>query len=166
MSLMKILPVLLTALTFMRAEAPNASTLVLRPSAFRRYVDAFNRNDVETTVNHVDNKAAWAWLEQNIPFFESSDKDLEEIYNSGGGHSGSTLRRHPKASSSPSSFRMSHGPANTIQSVALRRIISMKGAGCAIGNILRITRTSGSAGAGNRAGTVFGPRTRFVRGRW
>ena len=80
MSLMKILPVLLTALTFMRAEAPNASTLVLRPSAFRHYVDAFNRNDVETTVNHVDNKAAWAWLEQNIPFFESSDKDLEEIY--------------------------------------------------------------------------------------
>jgi hypothetical protein len=80
MSLPRTLLALVAVVSLLRAEAPKQSTLVLKPSAFRHYVEAFNRNDVERKVNYVGNKAAWGWLEQNIPFFESSDKGLEEIY--------------------------------------------------------------------------------------
>lgn len=62
------------------AELPQESFVVLKPAAFRHYVEEFNRDDVERNVNYIDNKAAWAWLEKNIPFFESSDKELEKIY--------------------------------------------------------------------------------------
>lgn len=34
-------------------------------------------NDAERKTNCIDNNAARAWLEQNIPFFKSSDKELE-----------------------------------------------------------------------------------------
>jgi len=80
MSWSKALLAFAAVLPWVQAEAPQQSLLVLKPAAFRHYVDAFNRNDAERKVNYVDNKAAWAWLEKNIPFFESSDKGLEEIY--------------------------------------------------------------------------------------
>jgi len=60
--------------------AAERATQVLNPEAFRPYVEAFNRNDVERKINYVDNESSWGWLRQNIPFFESSDKTLEEIY--------------------------------------------------------------------------------------
>lgn len=53
---------------------------VLKQETFRHYVEAFNRNDVERTVTFIDDKSAWEWMRENIPFFESSDKDFEEIY--------------------------------------------------------------------------------------
>jgi hypothetical protein len=60
--------------------ARSAPPRVLNPGSFRHYVDAFNRNDVERTVNYIDDKSAWEWLQQNVPFFEASDKTLEETY--------------------------------------------------------------------------------------
>jgi len=56
-------------------------------SAFRSYIDRFNRQD--TAELHVDvvpgtrmirNADAWEFLEQNIPFFECPDKEIEEVY--------------------------------------------------------------------------------------
>ncbi len=61
------------------ASAPRA-TSVLNPESFRHYVEEFNANDAERKVNLVDNQSAWPWLQENIPFFECSDKDLEEMY--------------------------------------------------------------------------------------
>jgi hypothetical protein len=61
-------------------SGPQRGTTVLRPGDFRHYVETFNINDVDETVNYIDNRGAWEWLEQNIPFFESSDKALEEMY--------------------------------------------------------------------------------------
>jgi hypothetical protein len=54
--------------------------MVLSPSAYQHYVEAFNRHDPERVVNHVDNQRAWEWLEENIPWFECPDKELEEVY--------------------------------------------------------------------------------------
>jgi hypothetical protein len=61
------------------ARAQKA-TLVLEPDAFQHYVDTFNQNDVERTVNYVDDCHSGEWLKEDIPFFESSDKSLEEMY--------------------------------------------------------------------------------------
>ena len=52
----------------------------LNPESFRHYIQTFNRNDVERVVNYIDNRSSWDWLKDNIPLFESSDEDLEEIY--------------------------------------------------------------------------------------
>ena len=59
------------------AERP---TLVLDPGAFRHYVEAFNENDIAGKTDYIDNRSSWEWLQQNIPFFECGDKDLEEMY--------------------------------------------------------------------------------------
>jgi len=53
---------------------------VLRPDAFRHYVEAFNRTDRETVVNHIPNAAAWDWMAENVPLLDCPDKDIEEIY--------------------------------------------------------------------------------------
>jgi predicted GH43/DUF377 family glycosyl hydrolase len=55
-------------------------TVVLKPEAFKHYVDAFNRNDDEQMVSQVPNAASWEWMKANVPFFESSDKSIEETY--------------------------------------------------------------------------------------
>jgi len=47
---------------------------VLNPESFRHYIQAFNRNDAERTVNYIDDKSSWEWLRNNIPFFEASGK--------------------------------------------------------------------------------------------
>jgi predicted GH43/DUF377 family glycosyl hydrolase len=60
--------------------AARPATHLLKPETFRRYVDAFQSDDSERSVNFIDNASAWKWLQGNIPFFESSDKGLEEIY--------------------------------------------------------------------------------------
>lgn len=57
------------------ADAPS-----LDRSAFRHYVESFNANDKERPGATIPNAEAWKWLEQNIPFFECSDKSLEEMY--------------------------------------------------------------------------------------
>jgi hypothetical protein len=61
-------------------HAVNTAALVLKHNDFRHYVEAFNQNDTERKTNYISNQSAWGWLDQNIPFFECSDKELEEIY--------------------------------------------------------------------------------------
>ena len=61
-------------------RADQARAVVLRPEAFRHYVQNFNQLDRETVVDHIPNSAAWDWMTRNVPMFECSDKDLEEIY--------------------------------------------------------------------------------------
>ena len=58
----------------------RAGTALLRPESFRHYVEQFNQSDRETVTNEIPNARAWDWMAGNIPFFECSDKDLEEIY--------------------------------------------------------------------------------------
>lgn len=53
---------------------------LLDRSAFKHYIETFNKNDDQTIVNHIDNNSVWLWLTENIPFFECPDKSLEETY--------------------------------------------------------------------------------------
>jgi hypothetical protein len=53
---------------------------VLHRAQFQHYVDAFNQNDQELPGGTIPNKRAWEWLQQNVPFFECSNKQIEELY--------------------------------------------------------------------------------------
>lgn len=59
---------------------PDYRGSLLQSSAFRHYVDSFNRNDRETVVNNISNTESWDWMVSNVPFFECPDKEMEEIY--------------------------------------------------------------------------------------
>lgn len=53
---------------------------ILKPAAFIHHIEHFNTMEPETIVNHIPNSNSWAWLQQNIPFFECPDRDVEKIY--------------------------------------------------------------------------------------
>jgi len=73
---------------------------ILPKSDFKHYIEKFN---VQDTLNlHVDvvpgtkmirNEDTWAFLEENIPFFECPDKEIEEVYY----YRWWTFRKHIKA---------------------------------------------------------------------
>jgi len=68
----------LPLIMFASGAAKPQGTLVA--DSFRHYTEQFNRNDVDGVTNYVANSSAWAWLRENIPLFECSDKALEEMY--------------------------------------------------------------------------------------
>jgi len=58
---------------------PASSKAILKPEAFKHYVDRFNALDEELYSQHVPNEAAWDFLRENVPLFECPDEDLEEV---------------------------------------------------------------------------------------
>jgi DUF1680 family protein len=58
----------------------DSATFVLDAQAFQHHVDFFNAMEPENIVNYVPNRAAWAWMKDNVPFFECPDKSFEQIY--------------------------------------------------------------------------------------
>ena len=54
--------------------------MILDSSNLKKYIDYFNDQDEEFVKQHIDNKAAFLWLVDNIPFFECPDKEIEKIY--------------------------------------------------------------------------------------
>jgi hypothetical protein len=61
----------------------NSSTSVLHPTDYRHYVDKFRNEEQEATgkiYNGESNEDAWAWMQQEIPWFDSSNKQFEEMY--------------------------------------------------------------------------------------
>ncbi|MBN1765275.1 MAG: hypothetical protein JW860_08470 [Sedimentisphaerales bacterium] len=61
-------------------QAIGSEPSVLKPEAFRHYVDDFNTMEKENIVNEISNAESWAWMKDNIPFFECPDKAIEQIY--------------------------------------------------------------------------------------
>jgi hypothetical protein len=53
---------------------------VLDAATFRHHVEFFNTMEPENIVNHISNAQSWAWMKENIPFFECPDKSFEQIY--------------------------------------------------------------------------------------
>lgn len=53
---------------------------VLKAETFKHYVDRFNTMEDEPIVQAIPNSDSWAWMEKNIPLFESPDKTFEEIF--------------------------------------------------------------------------------------
>ena len=46
----------------------------------KKYVDEFNKNDVELYKNLIPNSMAFEWLKDRVPLFECPDKELEKTY--------------------------------------------------------------------------------------
>jgi DUF1680 family protein len=63
-----------------RGEESPVSMFVLDAEAFKHHVDFFNGMEPETIVNHVPDQQSWAWIKDNVPFFECPDKSFEQVY--------------------------------------------------------------------------------------
>jgi hypothetical protein len=62
------------------ARAESADFAVLQPKPFADYIERFNATDAEIVTNHISNRESWAWLRDNIPFFECPDREVEQTY--------------------------------------------------------------------------------------
>jgi hypothetical protein len=62
------------------AAVSAAKPVILNPLSYQTTIEAFNRGDAELTTNAVPNARAWDWIKENIPWFDCSDKELQEIY--------------------------------------------------------------------------------------
>ena len=53
---------------------------LLRYDDYRHYVDYFNTMEPEGIQQAIPNKDAWQWMTENVPLFECSDRDFEEMW--------------------------------------------------------------------------------------
>jgi hypothetical protein len=60
------------------AAAQTDAAHVLKPEIFHHYVETFSQQEQRATGKVPSD--SWAWMEKNIPWFESSDKQFEEMY--------------------------------------------------------------------------------------
>lgn len=72
-------------------SAQNRS-FVLKPSAFKHYVDYFNKMEDENIVQAIPNSQSWNWMQKNIPLFECPQQNFEEMFY----YRWWTLRKHIK----------------------------------------------------------------------
>jgi len=63
-----------------RRKTQDDPMFVLDADAFEHHVDFFNGMEPENIVNHVPNRESWAWMKENVPFFECPDQGFEQIY--------------------------------------------------------------------------------------
>lgn len=65
---------------FVVQNSPAADLAVLKPADFAHHVARFNAMEDENVTNFISNAGSWNWLQQEIPFFECPDKEVEEMY--------------------------------------------------------------------------------------
>lgn len=53
---------------------------VLRYDDYKHYVDYFNSMEDENIVQAIPNAKTWEWMTQNVPLFDCSNKDFEEMW--------------------------------------------------------------------------------------
>lgn len=63
----------------MEAEVQNGPA-VLKYSDYKHYVDWFNNMEDENIAHDIPNAEAWTWMTKNVPLFECSQKNFEEIF--------------------------------------------------------------------------------------
>ena len=70
------------AITDFRTESldENATASILRYEDYKHYVDYFNDMEPENIVQAIPNTQAWAWMTENIPLFDCSNKAFEELW--------------------------------------------------------------------------------------
>ena len=71
-----------TGFAYLIAAAVHAyaKPIILNPDSYQQTVEVFNRGDNELTTNAISNARAWDWMQENIPWFDCSDKEIQEIY--------------------------------------------------------------------------------------
>jgi len=74
------------------AQAQKLKPAILKPAAFRHYVDYFNGMEDENIRQAIPNDSAWNWMQQNIPLFECPQQNFEEMFY----YRWWTLRKHIK----------------------------------------------------------------------
>ncbi|HZQ47785.1 MAG TPA: hypothetical protein VFC07_12275, partial [Verrucomicrobiae bacterium] len=58
----------------------SAKSQVLGAASFKHFIDDFNHDDMELYPQSIPNEMAWEFLKDNIPLFDSPDKEINEIY--------------------------------------------------------------------------------------
>ncbi len=53
---------------------------ILNPADYAHHVDYFNTMEPEEVINQFPNSVSWNWMLDNIPFFDCSDRAIEEMY--------------------------------------------------------------------------------------
>lgn len=61
----------------LKAQVPAAGT-ALQPESFHHYISLFEKQEFDATGKTAED--SWPWMLQEIPWFESSDKQFEEMY--------------------------------------------------------------------------------------
>ncbi len=65
---------------------------ILKHTAFKHYVDYFNKMEDENIIQAIPNAQSWDWMQKNIPLFECPQQNFEEIFY----YRWWTLRKHIK----------------------------------------------------------------------
>jgi len=78
----KILLLIVTSILLLScvSEKKTHTAAVLNPDDFKHYVDYFNQMEDENIVQAISNKESWDWMKENIPLFESPQKNFEEMF--------------------------------------------------------------------------------------
>lgn len=59
---------------------PTEKSAILNVDDFKHYVDYFNTMEDENIVQAIPNSEAWNWMKANIPLFECSQANFEEMF--------------------------------------------------------------------------------------
>ena len=58
----------------------DATAAFLRFDDYKHYIDYFNQMEPEGIQQAIPNSGAWEWMKENIPLFECSQQDFEELW--------------------------------------------------------------------------------------
>jgi len=73
-------------------SSAQTKPFLLKPTAFKHYVDHFNSMEDENIKQAIPNDSAWDWMQKNIPLFECPQQNFEELFY----YRWWTLRKHIK----------------------------------------------------------------------
>jgi len=91
-ALLMLLFILVTASCQMETGSSTKGPAVLNKADFKHHVDYFNNMEDENKIQAIPNEQSWDWMAENIPLFESPQKNFEEIFY----YRWWTLRKHIK----------------------------------------------------------------------
>jgi len=58
----------------------SETSAILKPASFAHYLEHFNSMEDENVTNFISNADSAGWLNKEIPFFECTDREVEEMY--------------------------------------------------------------------------------------
>ena len=61
-----------------QVSAPQKTFVLLKPADYHHYIDTFGADELAATHQAAPNE--WPWLEANIPLFDCSNKQFEDMY--------------------------------------------------------------------------------------
>lgn len=72
------------------SEDADGTAMFLHADDYKHHVDYFNQMEDENIVQAIANSEAWDWMQQNVPLFECSQLQMEQLYY----YRWWTLRKH------------------------------------------------------------------------